>query len=305
VSPWHNGPGIDEGAGVARTRFDWSALPAAVLQQLMADFRLTGDDPAAAVAAHVGEEPTELFVKGAWATLRDGWIAKSPPVRRSVVSALLAEGLGATSITGRSARAEVEYLRSCRNAPTLRAIVLAQLLAVGHAGDGAGGTDGTARAGETARVHAPASPDELRAKVKEVVRAVLGTDDVLVDKDGDIPIPSQASLTYVRVFKDVPVVRVFSPILWEFGDPADIEETLNDINRHTNWVKAVWENGAVVLFSDVVGAPLAESQLAAAIQSVVRRADEMGPMLQQRYGGRTAFGAPVPPRQPPPIGGYL
>jgi hypothetical protein len=127
---------------------------------------------------------------------------------------------------------------------------------------------------------------------------------VLVDKDGDIPIPSQASLTYVRVFKDAPVVRVFSPVLWDLGAPSDIEQTVNDINRTTNWVKAIWEHGKVVLFSDVVGDPLAESQLAAAIRSVVHRADEVGPALQEKYGGRTAVSAAVPPKQTP-IGGYL
>ncbi|HTX63150.1 MAG TPA: YbjN domain-containing protein, partial [Acidimicrobiales bacterium] len=142
------------------------------------------------------------------------------------------------------------------------------------------------------------------AQVKEVVRSVLGGADVLVDKDGDIPIRSEASVTYVRVFKDVPVVRVFSPVLWDLGNPSDIAAAVNDINRTTNWVKAIWENGTVVLFSDVVGEPLAESQLAAAINSVVHRADEMGPVLQRKYGGRTAFGAPLPPRHLP-IGGYL
>lgn len=150
----------------------------------------------------------------------------------------------------------------------------------------------------------PAGPDELLGQVKEVVRSLLGVDEVAVDDDGDVPIRSEASLTYVRVFTDAPVVRVFSPVLWDIGDPEDIEETVNDINKATHWVKAIWDRGTVVLFSDVVGSPLAEVQLTAAIESVISRADEYGPQLQQKYGGRTAFGAALPPRQPP-IGGYL
>ena len=285
---WHNGHEEPEVADVAKTRFDWSALPAGLRKELADDLKIPGDDVARGLATRFGAEPTEDFVKEAWTALRDRWIARDPAVRRSVVSALRERGLGAKSTTGGIAAAEVAYLRSCRNTPGLRAIVLSHLLVLGQPS-----TD------------EPAGTEALHEKVKAVLRKTLGLEDVRMDTDGDIPIPSRASLTYVRILKDAPVVRVFSPILWGCGNPADIEGTVNDINRRTNWVKAVWENGAVVLFSDVVGDPLAESQLAAAIQSVVRRADAMGPVLQQKYGGTTAVGPPLPPRQQPSIGGYL
>ncbi len=294
---------------MAETGFDWSALPSGLLRQLKDELRIEDADVARALADRYGPAPTELFVKETWRALRDGWIAKDPVVRRSVVSALRAIGLGSATVAGRSALAEVTYLRSCRNAHSLRAVVLAHLLALGSK------PAAPVRARPEPRAEAPAAAtgdpaaratgsDELRARVKEVVRAVLGVDDVQVDADGDIPIRSRTSVAYVRVFRDAPVVRVFSPVLWDLGNPNGIEEAVNEINRTTNWVKAVWDDGAVVLFSDIVAHPLAESQLAAAITSVVHRADEMGPALQQRYGGRTAFGAPLPPRHLP-IGGYL
>ncbi len=310
---------VREHGVVAKPRFDWSALPGGLLRQLEDDLAIGGPDVVLALARRFGSVPTEDFVRDAWPALRDRWIARDPVVRRSVVSALRARGVGSKTIQGNSARAEVAYLRSCRSSPSLRAIVLTHLLTLGEQGSQAG-TVRTGAPPKASRAGAPPKPsragsppkasprprgpDELLAQVKEVVRTALGVDEVPVDGDGDIPIPSQASITYVRVFKDAPVVRVFSPVLWDLGNPPDIEGAVNDINRSTNWVKAVWEHGRVVLFSDVVGDPLAESQLAAAIRSVVHRADEMAPALQQRYGGRTAFGAPVPPRQTP-IGGYL
>jgi hypothetical protein len=268
--------------------FDWSVLPVGLRRQLAEELGVPDDDLPRVLEAKVGEQPTEQFVKSAWPALRDRWIARDPAVRRSVVSALRVRGLGNTSISASSAKAQVDYLRSCRNAPALRSIVLAHLLAL-----------------DRRTLDAPTSTGELRERVREVLGRLLGVREVSVDADGDIPIPSTASLTYVRVFEDAPIVRVFSPILWGLDRPADIEATVNEINRHTNWVKAVWEDGAIVLFSDVVGDPLAEPQLAAAVQSVIRRADEMGPELQQRYGGRIAFGEPLPSRQPPAIGGYL
>lgn len=294
---------------MVETGFDWSALPGGLLRQLRDELGIEDADVARALADRYGPAPTERFVKETWTALRDAWIAKDPVVRRSVVSALRAIGLGSATGAGRSALAEVTYLRSCRNARSLRAVVLAHLLALGSE------PAAPVRARPERRPEVPAAvtelpavaatgSDELRARVKEVVRSVLGVDDVQVDADGDIPIRSRASVAYVRVFKDAPVVRVFSPVLWDLGNPNGIEEAVNEINRTTNWVKAVWDDGTVVLFSDVVAHPLAESQLAAAITSVVHRADEMGPALQQRYGGRTAFGTPLPPRHLP-IGGYL
>jgi hypothetical protein len=312
-------------AEVAEIGFEWSALPGGLLRQLKDELGIEDSDVARVLAARYGPAPTEVFVKEAWKALRDGWIAKDPVLRRTVVSSLRARGLGAAAPGGSSARAEVAYLRSCRNAHSLRAVVLAHLVALGRPASAVDANPGgTAATRPETRLEprpetrpeprpetrpeppsgAALGPDELRARVKEVVRSVVGVDDVLVDKDGDIPIRSQASVTYVRVFRDAPVVRVFSPVLWDLGNPSGIEEAVNEINRTTNWVKAVWDNGTVVLFSDVVAHPLAESQLAAAITSVVHRADEMGPELQQRYGGRTAFGAPLPPRHLP-IGGYL
>ncbi len=308
---------------MVETGFDWSALPGGLLRQLRDELGIEDADVARALADRYGPAPTERFVKETWTALRDAWIAKDPVVRRSVVSALRAIGLGSATVAGRSALAEVTYLRSCRNARSLRAVVLAHLLALGSEPAApararperrpeapAAATELPAATGAAIarRAEAPAAAatgsDELRARVKEVVRSVLGVDDVQVDADGDIPIRSRASVAYVRVFKDAPVVRVFSPVLWDLGNPNGIEEAVNEINRTTNWVKAVWDDGTVVLFSDVVAHPLAESQLAAAITSVVHRADEMGPALQQRYGGRTAFGTPLPPRHLP-IGGYL
>ncbi len=290
---------------MVRARFDWSALPSALLRQLRDDLGIEDADVARALARRFGARPTEIFVKETWKALRERWIAKDPAARRAVVSALRARGLGSSSIAGSSARAEVAYLRTCRNGPSLRAIVLPHLLALGRQAMPVGAKPAmTAQPRPEIPADAALGPDGLRAQVKDVVRSVLGVDEVLVDKDGDIPIRSQASVTYVRVFQDVPVVRVFAQVLWDLGNPSGIEEAVNDINRTTNWVKAVWENGTVVLFSDVVGNPLAESQLAAAINSVVHRADQVGPELQQRYGGRTAFGAPLPPRHLP-TGGYL
>lgn len=151
----------------------------------------------------------------------------------------------------------------------------------------------------------PMTLEDLFAQVKAIVKKVVASDVVLIDEKGDIPIFSKTSVANVHVFRDRPTVRVYSVVLQDFGSPPDILETVNAINCETAWVKALWEDGALVLRSDLVAESLSESQLLASISSVLQRADQYGPLLQSRYGGKTAFGPaqPVVHRSTSP--GYL
>lgn len=113
-------------------RFDWASLPAGLLRQLQRDLQLAGSDPALALRRAFGARPSEAFVKLAWGSLRERWVAKDPVVRKSIVADLRAKDLGRTDTKVGTARGEVAYLRSCRNSPTLRTVVLAHLLAAGE-----------------------------------------------------------------------------------------------------------------------------------------------------------------------------
>ena len=115
-----------------RYRFDWAALPGGLLREVQRELGLTGPDPAAALKRAFGARPSDEFVKQAWGPLRERWIAKDPVVRKSVVSELRAKNLGRMETRVGTAKGEVVYLRSCRNSPTLRAVVLAHLLTGGE-----------------------------------------------------------------------------------------------------------------------------------------------------------------------------
>jgi hypothetical protein len=117
---------------VPKYRFDWASLPAGLLRQLQRDLALTGSDPALALKRSFGARPSEEFVKLAWGSLRDRWVAKDPVVRKSIVADLRARDLGRMGTKVSTARGQVAYLRSCRNSPTLRTVVLAHLLAAGE-----------------------------------------------------------------------------------------------------------------------------------------------------------------------------
>jgi hypothetical protein len=60
-----------------------------------------------------------------------------------------------------------------------------------------------------------------------------------------------------------------------------------------------------VLTSDVLGAPLAALQLQRTYEAVANLADEYAHKLQERYGGRVAFGPALPAKRADDLPGYL
>lgn len=449
---------------MARQRFDWATLPTGLLRRLQRDLSLGRGEAATALRRAFGTRPDEAFVRLAWPVLRERWVAKDPVVRHSVVTALRARGLGDRTIKLSGARLEVEYLRSCRNSPALRSIVLSHLVALGaevplrklpasgrspsvtasisstrkeawsrfsdqiagvlaqmeegqflvlsvrgrpeyyvqfvqgrakglraetvsnssleeweqlddeaqerllHLGwELPSGMAKSKKAGRpsnysrtwsapvpftqaaTLAVHTfdevlevrrpeeltykasarggaelflpnlgiareqrePSLPSthvpshaELLEQVKEVMKGVLHVDSVATDSDGDIPIRVDSAIVFVRVQELIPIVSVFSPVVWGLGTPSGINETLNEINSSIRFARATWDGSSVTLAAEVVGDPLEAAQLKAAFWAVVTLAAEYAPKLQERYGGRIAFGPALPPKHEA-VGGYL
>ncbi len=149
------------------------------------------------------------------------------------------------------------------------------------------------------------SAEELLEQVKQAMRPLLGADEVTVDEDGDIPVRYGSVMAYIRVLKDMPVVRIFSPVIYDIGEPADILATINDINKDVLYAKALWDGKAVLLAADVSGAPLAVQQLQRAYEAISQLADEYAHKLQDRYGGRVAFGPSLPAKAEGNLPGYL
>ena len=113
-------------------RFQWEALPPSALRRLKSDLDLVRGRPEVLLRQAYGARPNEDFVKDAWPTLLDTWLTRDATSRRSLVSALRSRHLGDYAGQLRSAGAELDYLRSCRNSPSLRELVLVHLIAAGE-----------------------------------------------------------------------------------------------------------------------------------------------------------------------------
>ena len=106
--------------------------------------------------------------------------------------------------------------------------------------------------------------------------AELGVDEVVKDADGDIPISSGTSLTYVRVHDDdLPMVRIFAYLLTGLEKRPELYEAANEISLSVMFAKAlVVEDGtAMVLAAEIPADSLSPGELVGTLEMVMDAAD--------------------------------
>jgi len=113
------------------TPFRWENLPEPLLRRLGEEIGHTGGQRAAMLRRAYGTPPGEVFIRDLWPVLRDEWLAADRERRQAVVEALWELGVGKGQDRPHGRVAEMDFLRSCRNARRLRETVLADLVAAG------------------------------------------------------------------------------------------------------------------------------------------------------------------------------
>lgn len=115
-----------------RYRFQWEHIPESLLTELAVAAGTTGDDPAGELRSAYGARPKEQFVHDLWPTLREVWLARDESARAGVIDALRRAGIGRSITARRESVDAMEFLRSIRNAKSMRTVVLAAFHALGE-----------------------------------------------------------------------------------------------------------------------------------------------------------------------------
>jgi hypothetical protein len=218
-------------------------------------------------------------------------------------------GLGRPEISIRGKQGQLDYLRSCRNAPTLREVVLTAFLAAGETtqietpiarpetsvqepprerpreGQPAMPTSQEA-AGSDGRSDAASLNDWVVATLKEAFELP----DIYRDSDGDIPVPRGSSVLYIRPHDgESPFLEIFAPLIQDFRMSPEIYEAVNAINAQVRMAKAVVAgDGTLVLLSlELLTDTLSAKELLFSIDLVSTAADHFDTLLQKRFGGVT------------------
>lgn len=292
-----------------RYRFAWSNLSPKLLKKVATGLNLDGD-PVEVLRRRYGSRPKTDFIQEAWPILLTGWLPDDSVSRQFVVDELQAEGLGRAGISVRSKRGQLDYLGSCRNAPTLREIVLAAFLVAGetsqidtptvrnlptvqepaHATVEESFEASEALGRSSNEVVAEAANTDLDEWIVATLKEVLGLSEVHRDEDGDIPIPRGSSMLFIRPHDgESPFLEIFSPILQGFQMSSDVYEAVNAINSQIPMAKATvsGDGTLIVLGAHLLAETLSPAEFMLAIDLVSSAADHFDTLLQKRFGGST------------------
>ncbi len=112
-------------------RFRWENIDPLLIEALCPE-EDTHEDRISWLRASYGARPRADFIADVWPILRDTWVLPQPELRDGVIAQLREAGLGDMTVDVATADGCAEYLKSCRNATTLRSIVLDELIRAGE-----------------------------------------------------------------------------------------------------------------------------------------------------------------------------
>ena len=292
-----------------RYLFSWDNIPDAIVTALASAIGSEGD-ARTGLRATYGARPKQVFVQDLWPVLLDAWLPIDDDMRSWIVEELVAAGLGDLSIDVTAEIGQFQYLRTCRNASTLRIIVLSAFQTIGEPGYAPSLGSSTANSqtleAETSTTSdtsvapqkADAADPETQGEppvdvtlVDWVIRSLSEAAgmEITRDTDGDIPIPRGSSVTYIRVDSENPVLHFFSFAVSKMPANPALYEAVNEINLQLELCKAiVIEDGTAVLFSATIPADsLSTKGLMYALDQVSATADHFDSLLVDRFGGTT------------------
>lgn len=156
----------------------------------------------------------------------------------------------------------------------------------------------------------------VRAYVESMLERLIGAQQVTPDEDGDYPVRYRDALYYVRLVGSVdPVVQVFSVAVEGVPPTPELFEELNTINSTIKFARTFWVREQVLVESEMLGEGVEPVDFDNACRAVATITDHYGPLLAEKFGGKTAFAdektAPTEHPQVPPedekarVGQYL
>jgi hypothetical protein len=132
--------------------------------------------------------------------------------------------------------------------------------------------------------------DMLKAYVESLLERLIGATKVEADADGDYPVRYKNALYYVRVVGDgSPVVQVFSIAVEGVSATPDLFEELNTINSNIKFARVFWVRDQVLVERELVGEGVDPADFDNACEAVATITDHYGPLLAEKFGGKTAF----------------
>ncbi len=135
--------------------------------------------------------------------------------------------------------------------------------------------------------------DMARSHVKELLRAALGLEQVVVDDDGDVPLRSGTAMVYASVVAGGRLVRVWSRAVSGVRATKSVLREVNDANVHAVVARVFAEHDAVWVAGHFPVEGLLAQDLEQLCREVGDLADHLGQLLAAVHGGTVSFPEPA------------
>ena len=131
--------------------------------------------------------------------------------------------------------------------------------------------------------------DMAHSHVKELVRWTYRLDEVVVDRDGDLPFPCGTAMFYLSVVRRGRLLRVWSQAVAGTRVNKAVLREINEVNAGLTFARVwatdedVWVEGFIPVEA------LRARELRALCTEVGNTADRVGSMLAAVHGGQVAI----------------
>ena len=128
-----------------------------------------------------------------------------------------------------------------------------------------------------------------RSHVKELLRTAFGFEQVLVDEDGDVPMPYGTAMVYASVVARCRLVRVLSRAAAVVKPTKAVLREVNDANAHAVVARVSAAHGGVWVEGHFPVEGLSPKDLEQLCLEVGQLADRLGHLLTAVHGGTVTF----------------
>lgn len=131
--------------------------------------------------------------------------------------------------------------------------------------------------------------DVVQSHLETLMERYLGTDDLQIEEDGDIPVAYRSAVYRVRVLPgEKPHVGISAVMIRDIDPDPGLYEALNELNSRLSHARAFWVDSTVVLAAELVGLGLDLDDLECTCGEIAVTAHCQGPRLAQIFGGTVA-----------------
>ncbi len=282
---------------MGRYKFRWANLGPDVLAGLADQIGADGDAVEALTSTY-GARPKEEFVRDTWPQLIDIWLRRDEDRLRRLAERVASRGVGDQTINRSTETGQAEFLRSCRNTTVLRADVLAMLIERGEQNEpGEAPQSREHSSGDLRSLPStvfPSGGEPFTEWVAAQLETVYG-EGLKPDDDGDIPIRSGSSVTYLRPIDDeLPRLEFFSIVVTGVTPTAEMLDMISQLDQGIVVGKLVLLGDTVQLQHVLLATGLSAEQMAATLDLLGASADALDDLLAERLGGATFLPANQP-----------